>query len=323
MIPPCELTQRATQFELRSGRELEASPSSRLKPPAPFSQQNSLGCNPHTAKTTYLCALAIYLYKRKTKSDEDTTPSGLRRKARMSTALKQPAPEPAYGHLVRLTVQACQVAKEAAAAAAEGIATGSSTLLNSIRAREKELDKLDMEIDSGVTDAITQVSAPEARELLACMKFMISLERIGDLLLSFANSAHAAGARLDPQDIRELTQMATVLEKMLTDAGESFSARDVKKAIDVLRADAEMDRLRNLIFLRHIENPENVARQASLQVIFMTQSLERAGDHAKNLAEEVCHFVSGHTVRHVLMAYDKSVEQMFIDWLRNKEQEGK
>jgi phosphate transport system protein len=240
----------------------------------------------------------------------------------MSTALvENPAPEPAYLRLVRLTVQACQLAKEAAGAAAEGIATGSPALLNSLRQRERELDKLDMEIDGGVTDAITQVSAPEARELLACMKFMIGLERIGDLLLSFANSAHAAGGRLDPQDVRELTQMATVLEKMLTDVGDSFSGRDVKKAIEVLRADAEMDRLRNLIFLRHIENPENIARQASLQVIFMTQSLERAGDHAKNLAEEVCTFVSGHTVRHVLMAYDKPIEQMFIDWLRTKDGE--
>jgi phosphate transport system protein len=240
----------------------------------------------------------------------------------MSTAtVKSPPPEPAYGHLVRLTVQACQVAKEAAGAAAEGIATGSPALLNSLRQREKELDKLDMEIDDGVTNAITQVSAPEARELLACMKFMIGLERIGDLLLSFANSAQAAGGRLDPQDVRDLIQMATVLEKMLTDVGDSFSSRDVKKAIDVLRADAEMDRLRNLVFLRHIENPENIARQASLQVIFMTQSLERAGDHAKNLAEEVCHFVSGHTVRHVLMAYDKPIEQLFIDWLRTRDDE--
>jgi len=148
---------------------------------------------------------------------------------------------------------------------------------------------------------------------------MIGLERIGDLLLSFANSAHTAGGRVDPQDVRELTHMATVLEKMLTDVGDSFTNRDVKKAIDVLRADAEMDRLRNLIFLRHIENPENIAHQASLQVIFMTQSLERAGDHAKNLAEEVCHFVSGHTVRHVLMAYDKPIEQMFIEWLKAKD----
>jgi phosphate transport system protein len=138
-------------------------------------------------------------------------------------------------------------------------------------------------------------------------------------LLSFASSAQATGGRLDPQDTRDLTQMATLLEKMLSDVGASFSTRDVKKAIEVLRADAEMDRLRNLIFLRHIENPENQQRQASLQVIFMTQSLERAGDHAKNLAEEVCHLVSGHTVRHVLMTYDKPIEQMFLDWLRQRD----
>jgi phosphate transport system protein len=221
---------------------------------------------------------------------------------------------------VARTIDACRVAKEAAATAAEGIATGSAPLLNTLREREKELDTIDREIDDGVTLAITQVTEPEARELLACMKFMIGLERIGDLLLSFASSAQAAAGRLDPQDMRELTHMATVLEKMLADVGSAFSDRDVKKAVDVLRADAEMDRLRNLLFLRHIENPEGVHRQASLQVIFMTQSLERAGDHAKNLAEEVCHFVSGHTIRHVMMGYDKPFEQMFLDWLRQREE---
>jgi phosphate transport system protein len=238
----------------------------------------------------------------------------------MSTAsVKSPEPERSYAHLVRRTIEACHMAKDAAAAAAEGIATGSLPLLTSIREREKALDTLDMEIDDGVTNAITEVSAPEARELLACMKFMIGLERIGDLLLSFANSALAAASRIDPQDTRDLTHMATVLEKMLTDIGAAFEERNVRKAVDSLRADAEMDRLRNLIFLRHIENPENLPRQASMQVIFMTQSLERAGDHVKNLAEEVCHFVSGHTVRHMLMTYDKPIEQMFIDWLRNRE----
>jgi phosphate transport system protein len=238
----------------------------------------------------------------------------------MSTAAKSPDAEPVHQHLVRRTIEACALAKEAAGAAAEGIATGSAALLNSLRQRERELDTLDMEIDSGVTTAITEVDPAAARQLLACMKIMIGVERIGDLLLSFANSAQAAGGRLDSEDTRDLTQMATILEKMLTDVGSAFSARDVNKAVDVLRADAEMDRLRNLIFLRHIENPENLVRQASLQVIFMTQSLERAGDHAKNLAEEVCHFVSGHTVRHVLMAYDKPVEQqLFMEKLRRRE----
>ncbi len=238
----------------------------------------------------------------------------------MSTAtVERPAPESPYSRLVEQTIEACRLAKEAAATAAEGIATGSANLLNSICIREKELDTLDREIDAGVTAAITQVNEAEARELLACMKIMIGLERIGDLLLSFASSAQAASLRVDPQDTRDLTHMATILEKMLTDVGAAFSSRDVKRAVDVLRADAEMDRLRNLIFLRHIENPEHLQHQSSLQVIFMTQSLERAGDHAKNLAEEVCHFVSGHTVRHVLLTYDKPIEQMFLDWLRQRD----
>src|SRR6202162_5946603 len=238
--------------------------------------------------------MTIHLNERAVRSGPARARLNLRGGVRMSTAsVKSPEPEPAYAHLVKRTIEACQVAKEAAGAAAEGIATGSSALLNTMRVREKQLDEMDMEIDAGVTLAITQVTEPEARERLACMKFMISLERIGDLLLSFASSAQAAGPRLDPQDTRDLTRMATVLEKMLTDAGIAFSTRDLKKAVDVLRADAEVDRLRNLIFLRHIENPENVPRHASLEVIFMTQSLERAGDHAKNLAEAVCHFVSG------------------------------
>jgi phosphate transport system protein len=238
----------------------------------------------------------------------------------MSTAsVRTPPPEPSHTRLVKRTVEACELAREAAAIAAEGIATGSMSRLNAIRQCEKELDAIDVEVDIGVTSTITHVPEAETGQLLACMKVMIGLERIGDLLLSFATSAQAAGARLDSEDVRDLTHMATVLEKMLADVGQSFSQKDVKKAIDVLRADAEMDRLRNIIFLRHIENPENVAHHASLQVIFMTQSLERAGDHAKNLAEEVCHFVSGRSIRHLLMAYDKPKEQMFIEWLRHKD----
>jgi phosphate transport system protein len=236
-----------------------------------------------------------------------------------AVSVKNPEPGLSYAHLVKSTIDACEVAKEAAGIAAEGIATGSSVLLGTIRERERALDKMDMEVDAGVTLAITKVSESEARELLACMKIMIGLERIGDLLLSFASSAQAAGDRLDSPDRHDLTNMATILEKMLADVGLAFSNRDVKKAIEVLRADGEMDRLRNLIFMRHIENPENMHHQASLQVIFMTQSLERSGDHAKNLAEEVCHFVSGHTVRHMMMTYDRPLEQMFLEWLKQRD----
>src|SRR5260370_3462773 len=177
----------------------------------------------------------------------------------MSTAsVKTPSPEPSHSGLVQRTVQACELAREAAAIAAEGIATGSMSRLNDIRKCEKELDAIDVEVDSGVTSTIGSVPEAETRQLQACMKVMIGLERIVDLLFSFATSAQAAGGRLDSEDCRDLTQMAPILEKMLADVGLSFSVKEVKKAIDVLRAHAEMYRLRTIIFLPHIQNPENV-----------------------------------------------------------------
>jgi phosphate transport system protein len=216
------------------------------------------------------------------------------------------------------TLEACRLAQESAGIAAQGIATGSLTLLRSLDEREQKLDQLDMEIDSGVTEAITQVSAGEARELLACMKITIGVERIGDLLLSFAASAEAAGGRVDPQDCRDLTRMSTVLEKMLADVEAALAGREVERALGVLRADLEIDRLRDLILQRHVENPENILRHASTQVIFMTQSLERAGDHAKNSAEEICHLISGHTVRHLMATSEVSVEQVVAEWLKDR-----
>ena len=230
-----------------------------------------------------------------------------------------PSPEAICAELQEQTLQACRIARSAAGIVAEGIATGVSSVLDGVRQKEKELDDLDHIIDQGVTSVITQVSPESARQLLACLKFIIDLERIGDLLLNCSNRAAAVGSRLELQDSRELTRMASRLEKMLVDVHDAFSQRDLNKALGVLRSDAELDRLRNLIFLRHLENHDGAPRQESFHVLFMTQALERAGDHAKNLAEEVCHLVSGHSVRHVLRAYDKPMEQMFIDNLRRQQ----
>ena len=215
------------------------------------------------------------------------------------------------------------MARMAAGIVAEGIATGVAAVLEAVREREKDLDTLDREIDERVSEVITQVSPGHARELLACLKFIIDLERIGDLLLNCSNRAAAVGSRIELQDIRELTIMASRLEKMLGDVHDAFANRDLDRALTVLRSDAELDRMRNLIFLRHLENHDGAPRQESFHVLFMTQALERAGDHAKNLAEEVCHLVSGHSVRHVLRAYDRPVEQMFIEDLKRRHKEMK
>jgi phosphate transport system protein len=230
---------------------------------------------------------------------------------------QQQAPE--HAHILAMTLRGCEATCAAAAAVADGLATSSPACFRGVREPEEELDTLDREINEAVTAAITRCSSElETRELLACLKLVIELERIGDLLLGFANRAQAIFQRLEPHDIKDLATMAALLHKMLTGASEAFSKRDVEAAMAVLRADIDMDRFRNLLFVRHIENPENAPRQESFHVVFMTQELERAGDHAKNVAEEVVHLVTGRSMRHLLRAQDKPDEVRFLDFMRRR-----
>jgi phosphate transport system protein len=225
----------------------------------------------------------------------------------------------AYTHIVKLTLDAFRVAQQSSAAAAEGIATVSPAVLHIVSERERELDTLDRDVDDLVTAAINKSVDEEAREMLACLKFCLGLERIGDLLLSFSNRAGTVGRQLEEEDMRDLTRMASRLEHMITDAELSWRERNLDRAVSVLRSDAEMDRLCNVVIFRHLEPADGVRRGESFHVLFMAQELERAGDHVKNIAEEVCHLISGRSVRHVLRRYDRPVEQLFLDHLRRQE----
>jgi phosphate transport system protein len=216
--------------------------------------------------------------------------------------------------LVELTMEACKVAKNAASGAIDGLINASPTALQAVRDCEEKLDVLDRELDQQLADAITQVTPAQARELLACMKLMLDLERVGDLIASFAERAAIIKNRLDMEDVAHLTKMACLLENMLDQMFSAFKQRDVNQAVRVLRSDSEMDRLRNLLVVRHTED-SSALRQESLHVLAMATALERAGDHVKNMAEELCHLATGQTVRHLIRSKDKPFEQLFLDWL--------
>ena len=224
--------------------------------------------------------------------------------------------------LVGLAMKACESAKSAVSYAIDGLVHGTRVSLENVRKCEEKLDELDRELDERLAPAITEVSPDEARKLLACMKLMIDLERIGDLVASFAERTAIMKNRLDMEDVGQLTKMSVTLENMLVQATRAFSDRNVELALSVIRADAEIDRLRNLLVLRHTESEDGLRGQESLHVLSMASALERAGDHAKNIAEETCHLVTGHTVRHLMRNNkEKSVEQLFLDWLAKQSAE--
>lgn len=224
----------------------------------------------------------------------------------------------AQSDLVDLTRQACLVAKDAVSHALDGLINGSPAALQAVRNCEEKLDDLDRELDEELANTITQVAPEQARELLACMKLMLDLERVGDLISSFAERSAIVRNRIEMEDVEQLTRMACLVENMLAQISRAFSSRDVEQAIRVLRTDSEIDRLRNLLVVRHTENSAGLKGQESLHVLSMANALERAGDHVKNMAEELCHLATGHTLRHVIRAKDKPLEQLFLDWLASQ-----
>jgi phosphate transport system protein len=201
-------------------------------------------------------------------------------------------------HVVEAALSAHQTARDAILSAGETLIHGGDEAFHAVNRAERELDRLDREIDDAIADLISYTAPPETRELLACLKCMVDLERIGDLAQDFANRAKLVRFRLAIEDIQLLLKMCAAVEAMLGQSAPAFANQSVELAFDVIRADSQVDQLRNIIVMRHTEESKSAEVQESFHVVAMAQAMERAGDHAKNLAEEVCHLVNGHSVRH-------------------------
>jgi phosphate transport system protein len=214
---------------------------------------------------------------------------------RKAAVVKRSEPTTQLG---QVALEGCLVAKDAAFNLRDYISSGSNMAYLTLRDCEKELDRMERRIDNDITTAITGVDEEEARELLACLKFIIDLERIGDLTWSITLRLQKLPSRLSKEDSRDLLAMAEVLEKMLQTVYDGYMNRELKASAWVLHADGKIDDLCHGIFHRHLEILDRRSRDYSVTLLFIAQAFERAGDHAKNLGEELFHLVEGRTMRH-------------------------
>jgi len=194
---------------------------------------------------------------------------------------------------------ACLTAKDAAFNLADYINSSSMWAFRAVRECEKDLDNVEQQIDERLPEAIARVSESQARDLIACLRFSIDLERIGDLLMSVAMRLQDMGNRLGPKDREQLSAMARIVHQMLEQVNRAFLEQDLAIATEVLRTDSELDKIRNELFQRHLRTTRSSRGEHATNILLVVQALERAGDHAKNLAEEVFHLVEGHSHRHV------------------------
>lgn len=167
---------------------------------------------------------------------------------------------------------------------------------------DSAMDRDESEIDELAFQCLStrQPVASDLRFLTMALKFVVDLERIGDLATGIARRALEIN-RLPPLESRvDLGQLAMLAQKNLAAALDSFVKRDADGATAVIRADIEIDRLNAKLFaelLAHVAaDPATVTRVLPLTSV--CRYLERIGDHTKNLAEQVVYMVRATDVRH-------------------------
>jgi phosphate transport system protein len=195
-------------------------------------------------------------------------------------------------------MKGCLIARDAAFNVRDLLTNSSRMAFLAIKDCEKELDIIERQVDERLPTAITRVNEHRARQLLSSLKSTTDLERIGDLVMSVAMRVQGRTERIPASDVAQLVEMSAVLREMLDLIYKGFSTLDLDCARKVLQMDKDIDRICHALFQKHLAQsvPEG---PAEFEVLLMAQALERAGDHATNLAEELYGLIEGRSLRHV------------------------
>jgi phosphate transport system protein len=176
--------------------------------------------------------------------------------------------------------------------------------IDAVAATEASINAAQITIDQQCMQIIAkrQPAAIDLRTILTVTKIVNDLERIGDEAKKIAYKA--AGTRGSNQltQVRylEVTRAANQSRAMLQMALDAFARLDPSAAADVIDRDGEIDAMFHAIMRQLIsymmEDPRTIS--PALEIVFIAKSIERIGDHAKNIAESVVQVVKGKDVRH-------------------------
>ncbi|TVR47638.1 MAG: phosphate transport system regulatory protein PhoU [Puniceicoccaceae bacterium] len=205
-----------------------------------------------------------------------------------------------------------RLANEAVRLAIRALLQNDRATAEKVIAEDDALDRLETEIDTEGIRFLNLRSpvASDLRLIMVAMKASHDLERVGDEATNIAKRSLAIGEFSGLGIEEQLRKLADTVLEMLGDALQCFFTGDEQKAIAICTRDAEADRLNKEIY-RHLAG--TIADQPShtttaLELMFVSKSLERIGDHATNLAEEVVFLVKGENISH-----DPEIKQAKLD----------
>lgn len=170
--------------------------------------------------------------------------------------------------------------------------------------RDTEIDEREVVIEEECLKilALHQPVARDLRFVIAVLKINNDLERIGDIVANIADR----GVRLTAFPVSacqdKIMRMGQVTREMLKESLDALIALDVKKAVAVIARDDEVDRLNVEVIQAVIAQATPGNTGAMTEALILTHSiardLERIGDHATNIAEDVAYLVDGTIIRH-------------------------
>lgn len=193
-------------------------------------------------------------------------------------------------------------AEERVRAAVEGLTLRDPALIERVRRGDQPINDLHIEIDNTCFKllALHQPMAADLRAIVAAVKINTDLERVGDLAVNIAEAASRYITHPPVKKLIDIPQMGEIAQGMLRDALDAFVRRDIPLAQRVLNEDDRLDGLKSQIFRElltyMLQDPSTV--EPALDLILISRHLERIGDHATNVAEDVIFMVSARDVRH-------------------------
>jgi len=190
-------------------------------------------------------------------------------------------------------------------AATNAYHTGEIDVVAEIVATDRTVNHYELVIDDECTHVIAkrQPAAFDLRLVMGIGKIVTDLERMGDEAKKIAKGArriHERGQTALPRGAADVRHLASTTVTMLRQALDAFARLDTAAALEVIRADDEVDVafkaiIRQLITFM-MEDPRTIS--TAMDIIWIARAVERIGDHAKNVAEQVIYIAEGRDIRH-------------------------
>jgi len=191
-------------------------------------------------------------------------------------------------------------------------------LVKDVLTRDDAIDELEVEIDNEAVRYISLRSpvAGELRLLMVGTRVAYDLERVGDESTSIAKRVRRLMELMPVKDFAQIPEMGELVVEMLRDAVNCFVQQDVDKALSICARDEKIDQINKENFRHFTSAVSGTSPQVerNLELMFISKSLERIGDHATNIAEEVVYLNQGRDIRHSSVLRDlKKKERDLLD----------